>query len=125
MEIHAKEMREKDRLIQEKSGDNTDKRKRQPKKSSRINLTEPERRAILKRQDYKCNNPDGVCTLPGDIDGYDIDHIIPKWKGGSDHPDNLQALCPCCHRHKTDHERIEREAWESLCTRLEALPEVW
>ena len=37
---------------------------------------------------------------------YDIDHIIPRSLGGSEDDDNLQALCPACHRKKTDLERL-------------------
>lgn len=30
-----------------------------------------------------------------------IDHVIPKWLGGTDSPDNLQGLCKPCHDEKT------------------------
>lgn len=31
-----------------------------------------------------------------------VDHIVPQSYGGWDSPDNLQALCPDCNRHKSD-----------------------
>ncbi len=30
----------------------------------------------------------------------DVDHVLPKSKGGTDHPDNLQLLCSGCNRSK-------------------------
>ena len=32
---------------------------------------------------------------------YEIDHITPLYKGGTNDIINLQALCPNCHRKKT------------------------
>ena len=57
-----------------------------------------------------CANPDGGCLLPGALQEYDIDHVVPVWKGGLDEPENLQAICPACHRRKTNRERVERSA---------------
>lgn len=31
----------------------------------------------------------------------ELDHIVPLCRGGTEHPDNLQLLCPECHRAKT------------------------
>jgi len=30
----------------------------------------------------------------------DVDHILPRSRGGTDHPDNLQLLCSGCNRSK-------------------------
>ena len=46
---------------------------------------------------------EGVCV---DCDTHfpfrvmDVDHILPKSRGGTDHPDNLQLLCSGCNRSK-------------------------
>lgn len=40
----------------------------------------------------------------------DKDHIIPKSKGGSDDPDNIQYLCQNCHSDKTIEDRKGRIA---------------
>lgn len=34
----------------------------------------------------------------------EVDHIVPKSAGGSDSPQNLQAICKECHQLKTHRE---------------------
>jgi 5-methylcytosine-specific restriction protein A len=36
-----------------------------------------------------------------------VDHIVPKARGGTDDPGNLQAICRQCHQAKTDREKNE------------------
>ena len=79
---------------------------RKRKKARRISRSEPERRKIAQRQNWKCASE--TCELVGELQAYDLDHIIPLWKGGEDRDENLQALCPACHRKKTDLECLER-----------------
>ena len=74
------------------------------RKASRIRRSEPQRRKIAQRQNWKCAGE--TCALVGELEAYDLDHIIPLSKGGEDVDDNLQALCPACHRRKTDMERL-------------------
>ena len=33
---------------------------------------------------------------------FEVDHIIPRSRGGTDHIDNLQLLCTHCNRTKGD-----------------------
>ena len=72
------------------------------KDAKRKKLSEPERRKIAIRQEWNCANPDGKCRLKGKLQEYDIDHVIPLCKGGKDDPSNFQAICPACHRRKTE-----------------------
>jgi 5-methylcytosine-specific restriction endonuclease McrA len=39
-----------------------------------------------------------------DVSYYEVEHIIPKIRGGSDHPSNLALACRRCNRWK--HDRI-------------------
>ena len=72
------------------------------KNDKRVYRPEPVRRKIAIRQDWMCT----WCSK--ELEEYDIDHIIPPRLGGTEAPENLQALCPGCHRKKTDQERMQR-----------------
>ena len=39
---------------------------------------------------------------------YEVDHIVPLYKGGSNEPNNLQALCRNCHGQKTLEDSISK-----------------
>jgi hypothetical protein len=54
------------------------------------------KKIVAARQQWKC----GQCSQLLD-ETYEVDHIIPLYKGGSNHPSNLMALDPICHRKKT------------------------
>jgi len=46
----------------------------------------------------------------------DVDHILPRSKGGTDHPDNLQLLCSGCNRSKGGKTMAE---WRTMLSRLD------
>lgn len=60
---------------------------------------------ILLQQNYFCNG----CGCH--LDEYDVDHIIPLSRGGSNWPSNLQCLCPTCNGSKNDKTMIEWLEW--------------
>ena len=49
-------------------------------------------------QEGLCNG----CKMEFPFKIFDVDHIVPKSKGGTDHVDNLQLLCSACNRIKGD-----------------------
>ena len=57
------------------------------------------RETILERDKHLCQ----PCIRKGNGPrvARQVDHIKPKAKGGTDAPDNLQAICGPCHRDKT------------------------
>jgi len=56
---------------------------------------------ILKRDDYLCQ----ACLRAGRItEATEVDHRLNKASGGTDEPDNLEAICSPCHRAKTARE---------------------
>ncbi|MCY4171753.1 MAG: DNA methyltransferase [Bacteroidetes bacterium] len=61
------------------------------------NCTENKRK-LFGDQEGKCN----WCKIAFAIQNLDVDHIVAKSKGGTDHIDNLQLLCSHCNRVKGD-----------------------
>ncbi len=60
------------------------------------------KRVLFERQAGRCA---GNCGPQGegrvlDLDLFEVDHIVPRSKGGADIDDNLQLLCPTCNRRK-------------------------
>jgi len=53
---------------------------------------------LYKQQDGKCN----ACGQDFELRNLEIDHIIPKSKGGGDYYENYQLLCGSCNRIKGD-----------------------
>lgn len=53
---------------------------------------------ILMRDKHLCQ----PCKRAGKLtQANEVDHIQPKAKGGTDEPENLQAICTACHKKKT------------------------
>lgn len=62
------------------------------------------KKKIAASQQWKC----GSCASILD-ETYEVDHKLALFQGGTNEPDNLVALCPNCHRHKTVEERLNQE----------------
>ncbi|MCL2029306.1 MAG: HNH endonuclease, partial [Deltaproteobacteria bacterium] len=59
---------------------------------------------VMERDDFKCV----ACGAPGGKDGaiLEVDHIIPRSKGGKDTMDNYQTLCQRCNIGKSNKSQI-------------------
>ena len=53
---------------------------------------------LFGRQEGRCNG----CQTDFPFKLFEVDHIVPRSKGGADHLDNLQLLCSSCNRIKGD-----------------------
>ena len=59
-------------------------------------VSETKKKFVAARQKWMCNDCGVLLSAT-----YEIDHIIRLDRGGTNHVDNLAALCPNCHRNKT------------------------
>lgn len=68
---------------------------------------------ILKRAKFRCE----LCGVSAEIKALEVDHIVPRNKGGTDDESNLQALCYSCNAMKRDRDDTDFhkvvEAYES------------
>jgi len=60
--------------------------------------------AALKR--YVIARDRGICWIDGLPGATSADHIIPRSKGGIDHPSNLRAVHWCCNMRRGAHVAI-------------------
>jgi len=60
--------------------------------------SESVKQRLYKEQDGKCN----ACGQDFELRNLEIDHIVPKSKGGGDYYENYQLLCGSCNRIKGD-----------------------
>lgn len=68
---------------------------------SKRRLNESTKKLIAANQKWRCN----LCNNMLDA-SYEIDHIIPLYKGGNNEIYNLQALCRNCHGLKTINDKL-------------------
>jgi hypothetical protein len=64
-------------------------------------LSVPLREAVVQRADNRCE----YCQLPAQLQvgGFEVDHILPRSRGGQTELTNLALACPNCNAHKWAH----------------------
>jgi ATP adenylyltransferase len=62
-----------------------------------------QRYEVLKRARYRCE----LCGVSAEHKALEVDHIIPRNKGGTDDTSNLQALCYSCNATKRDRDDMD------------------
>lgn len=59
------------------------------------------RQEVLERDHYLCQR----CRRKGLVtEAAEVDHVVPLSEGGTDKPENLEAICSPCHVDKTQRE---------------------
>lgn len=54
------------------------------------------KKRIHERDKYSCF----YCGIKAEVTGLQIDHVVPRWRGGGNHADNLVTSCIRCNRFK-------------------------
>ena len=74
---------------------------------------------VLKRARSRCE----LCGISAERKALEVDHILPRNKGGSDDSTNLQALCYSCNAMKRDTDSTDFRGWfDSYSARDESCP---
>jgi len=71
------------------------------KKSTKRSVSETKKKFVASRQDWKCGDCQSQLTA-----WFEVDHKVRLEYGGSNHVDNLVALCRECHGKKTTMENL-------------------
>ena len=65
---------------------------------------------ILTRARFRCE----LCGISAEDKALEVDHIVPRNKGGSDDESNLQALCYSCNAMKRDTDSTDFRGWNEV-----------
>lgn len=65
---------------------------------------------VLKKARFRCE----LCGTSAEEKALDVDHILPRNKGGKTLPENLQALCYTCNSQKRDLDDTDFRLWKEL-----------
>jgi len=68
---------------------------------SKRKLSETTKKVVSANQQWSCKNCNKILDA-----SYEVDHIIPLYKGGTNDITNLQALCRNCHGKKTINDKL-------------------
>lgn len=82
-----------------------------------MGVTNLKKKQVAASQTWKCNICQNILN-----ECFEVDHIQCKKDGGTDEITNLQALCPNCHRSKTNTDLTTKGASKQVKT---ALPLWW
>lgn len=66
---------------------------------------------VLKRAHFRCE----LCGISADQKALEVDHILPRNKGGSDEAINFQALCYSCNAMKRDRDDTDFRGMAKSC----------
>ena len=78
------------------SGGRSNSKKQNASNTIKRSVSEPKKKYVAARQSWKCDHCKNMLDAT-----YEIDHVVELQHGGTNHVDNLVALCRNCHGNKT------------------------
>jgi HNH endonuclease len=69
--------------------------------NNKRSVSESKKKFVASQQDWTCHNCREKLKAT-----FEVDHIVPLFKGGTNHIDNLRALCLECHRLHTISDKL-------------------
>ena len=78
--------------------------RRQSLEKVKRSVSETKKKYVAARQQWHCGHCKKLLNHT-----FEVDHMLSLNNGGSNHVDNLVALCPACHREKTSMENMESQ----------------
>lgn len=81
----------------------TQRRKRVPRTNAimKRSVSEAKKKYVASQQAWRCGHCGGLLDAT-----YEVDHKVALMHGGTNDVNNLEALCPNCHRKKTTKDRL-------------------
>jgi hypothetical protein len=77
---------------------------KKPDSIHKRSVSETKKKYVSAQQGWKCGHCQQQLSST-----YEVDHIVPLYKGGTNELTNLVSLCPNCHRKKTAMDRMKSE----------------
>ena len=74
-----------------------------PQKKTKRAVSETKKKYVASRQKWRCGNCSQMLEAT-----FEVDHKVELQNGGTNHVDNLWALCPNCHREKGIMNKIQQ-----------------
>lgn len=76
------------------------------------------RMILFERANCKCQSCGVLLDWKGSLGAWQVDHVIPMFKGGKTKLSNLQVLCSACHDAKTSPEKSEATRERHALTKI-------
>jgi 5-methylcytosine-specific restriction enzyme A len=101
--IKTKQNKRVDLVVEAEKKKKLEKEHNGGKNGTKRKVSDKVKKFVAANQTWKCLKCKKILEAT-----YEVDHVVPLYKGGSNSTDNLQALCRNCHGQKTLEDSISK-----------------